>query len=160
MFFYHREMDFDLPPSLPLSGIPWERVLSPLIPQLSGTLGPYTWVPSEFQMPATELTGSSRASPITACDRSGFTVQVDVKHFSPEELMVKVTGDFIEVHGKHEQKKDGPGLVSRQFNRRYRIPEGVDVAALESAVSPEGILVICAPLLQGESSRPLPHTGP
>ncbi|KAG9341781.1 hypothetical protein JZ751_018503 [Albula glossodonta] len=94
------------------------------------------------------------------CDRSGFNVHVDVKHFCPEELMVKVTGDFVEVHGKHEQRKDGTGLVSRQFNRRYRIPEGVDVAALESAVSPEGILVISAPLLQGESSRPLSHTGP
>lgn len=39
------------------------------------------------------------------CDDSGFTVQVDVKHFNPEDLMVKVTGDFVEVQGKHEEKK-------------------------------------------------------
>ncbi|KAJ8332809.1 hypothetical protein SKAU_G00417050 [Synaphobranchus kaupii] len=150
------EMDFDMPPSLPLGGIPWERVLPPLLPRLSGTLGPYTWVPSELQIPVTENTGSGQV----ACDPSGFTVHVDVKHFCPEELTVKVSGGFVEVHGKHEQRKDGPVLVSRQFNRRYRIPEGVDVAALESAISPEGILVISAPLLQGESSRPLPHIGP
>ncbi|KAJ8378933.1 hypothetical protein AAFF_G00232980 [Aldrovandia affinis] len=148
------EMDFDLP--LPSSGIPWETVLPPLLPRLSGTLGPYTWAPSELLIPSTEHTGSAQV----ICDRSGFSVHVDVKHFSPEELMVKVTGDFVEVQGKHEQRKDGTGLVSRQFNRRYRIPEGVDVATLESAVSPEGILVISAPLLQGESSRPLSHTGP
>lgn len=41
------------------------------------------------------------------CDDSGFTVQVDVKHFKPEDLMVKVIGDFVEVQGKHEEKKVG-----------------------------------------------------
>jgi len=41
------------------------------------------------------------------CDDSGFTVQVDVKHFKPEDLLVKVVGDFVEVQGKHEEKKVG-----------------------------------------------------
>lgn len=41
------------------------------------------------------------------CDDSGFTVQVDVKHFYPEDLLVKVIGDFVEVQGKHEEKKVG-----------------------------------------------------
>lgn len=41
------------------------------------------------------------------CDDSGFTVQVDVKDFNPEDLMVKVIGDFVEVQGKHEEKKVG-----------------------------------------------------
>lgn len=39
------------------------------------------------------------------CDHSGFTVQVDVKLFNPEDLLVKVIGDFVEVQGKHEEKK-------------------------------------------------------
>lgn len=39
------------------------------------------------------------------CDQNGFTVQLDVKHFSPEELMVKVTGNYVVVEGKHEQRK-------------------------------------------------------
>ncbi|KAG7269051.1 hypothetical protein CRUP_003672 [Coryphaenoides rupestris] len=83
------------------------------------------------------------------CDPSGFRVHVDVKLFSPEDLMVKVTGDFVEVQGKHQEtKKDGSGTMTRQFSRRYRIPEGVDSLALESAVSPEGVLVIYAPMLQ------------
>lgn len=42
--------------------------------------------------------------------------------------------------------QDGSGLVTRQFNRRYRIPNGVDIMALESAMSPEGMLIISAPL--------------
>lgn len=41
------------------------------------------------------------------CDDSGFTVKVDVKEFNPEDLMVKVIGDFVEVQGKHEEKKVG-----------------------------------------------------
>lgn len=112
------------------------------------------------------------------CDDSGFTVKVDVKDFSPKDLMVKVTGDFVEVQGKHEEKKvgipgrvvyllycfssamniflshqkDGPGFTTRQFSRRYRIPKGVHTMALESAVSPDGILIISAPMLQNETS--------
>ena len=39
------------------------------------------------------------------CDHNGFMVQVDVKLFNPEELMVRVTGHFVEVQGKHEEKK-------------------------------------------------------
>lgn len=41
------------------------------------------------------------------CDESGFVVQVDVKDFNPEDLMVKVVGDFVEVQGKHEERKVG-----------------------------------------------------
>ncbi|XP_071398916.1 heat shock protein beta-6 isoform X2 [Centroberyx affinis] len=145
-------MDFILPPTLPASGIPWEKVLPPLIPQLNGTYGQYNWSP-KLLISETDHTGSAKVN----CDHSGFTVQVDVKLFNPEDLMVKVTGDFVEVQGKHEEKKDGPGLVTRQFNRRYRIPDGVDTLSLESAVSPDGILFISAPMLQTESSRSLTH---
>ncbi|KAM9852322.1 heat shock protein beta-6 [Aulostomus maculatus] len=137
-------MDFILPTSLPVGGIPWEKVLPPLIPRLNGAYGQYNWS-QNLLIPETDNTSSAEVS----CDDSGFTVQVDVKHFYPEDLLVKVIGDFVEVQGKHEEKKrDGPGLTTRQFNRRFRIPKGVDTMALESAVSPDGILIISAPLLQ------------
>ncbi|XP_059929873.1 alpha-crystallin B chain-like [Gadus macrocephalus] len=78
----------------------------------------------------------SRQGTQVNCDPSGFTVHVDVKLFSPEDLLVKVSGDFVEVQGKHEEKKkDGSGTMTRQFSRRYRI-------------SPEGILIIFAPMLR------------
>ncbi|XP_016417746.1 alpha-crystallin A chain-like [Sinocyclocheilus rhinocerous] len=149
-------MDFDLPPSLPVSSIPWERVLPPLFPRCTGTIGPYSWTPTELLIPVSEHTGAAQVT----CDHNGFTVQVDVKHFSPEDLLVKVVGDYVVVEGKHEQKKDGSGLVTRQFNRRYRIPNGVDIMALESAISTEGMLVISAPLTQGDNSRLLNHSRP
>ena len=44
------------------------------------------------------------------CDEMGFTVKVDVKDFNPGDLTVKVIGEFVEVQGKHEEKKVGiPG---------------------------------------------------
>ncbi|XP_037309768.1 heat shock protein beta-6 isoform X1 [Pungitius pungitius] len=142
-------MDFVLPTTLPAGGIPWQKVLPPLIPRLNGTYGQYNWSPS-LLIPETDHTSSAEVN----CDDSGFTVQVDVKHFKPEDLMVKVIGDFVEVQGKHEEKKkDGPGVTTRQFNRRYRIPKGVDTMALESAVSPDGILFISAPMLKTEHCR-------
>ncbi|XP_033497110.1 heat shock protein beta-6 isoform X1 [Epinephelus lanceolatus] len=144
-------MDFILPPTLPAVGIPWEKVLPPLIPRLNGTYGQHNWSP-KLLLPETDNTSSAEVN----CDDSGFTVQVDVKHFNPEDLMVKVIGDFVEVQGKHEEKKkDGPGVTTRQFNRRYRIPKGVDTMALESAVSPDGILIISAPMLHTHDSRTL-----
>uniref|UniRef100_A0A7N4PR38 Heat shock protein family B (small) member 6 n=1 Tax=Sarcophilus harrisii TaxID=9305 RepID=A0A7N4PR38_SARHA len=112
-----------------------------------------------------------------------FSVLLDVKHFSPEEINVKVVGEHVEVHARHEERpvcweggaeaqqgqvggsrgegggrgmshpglkggaiilQDEHGFISREFHRRYRLPEGVDPAAVTSALSPEGILSIQA----------------
>lgn len=32
-------------------------------------------------------------------------VFLDVKHFSPEELNVKVVEDYVEIHGKHSERQ-------------------------------------------------------
>ncbi|XP_061919178.1 heat shock protein beta-6 [Entelurus aequoreus] len=144
-------MDFILPHTLPVGDIQWEKILPPLFPRLNGTHGQYNWTP-KLLIPENDSSSAAEAT----CDDNGFTVQVDVKHFDPEDLLVKVTGDFIEVQGKHEEKKkDGPGLTTRQFNRRYRIPKGVDTMALESAISPDGVLIISAPLLDTDKSTSL-----
>ncbi|XP_053124731.1 heat shock protein beta-6 isoform X2 [Hemicordylus capensis] len=78
-------------------------------------------------------------------DKDKFSVLLDVKHFSPDELSVKVVGDHIEVHAKHEERPDEHGYISREFHRRYMIPKGVDPAAITSALSPDGVLSITAP---------------
>ncbi|XP_034030971.1 heat shock protein beta-6 [Thalassophryne amazonica] len=140
-------MDFILPHTLPASGIEWEKVLPPLIPQLNRTYGHDDWSPKLLGS-ETDHTSSAEVN----SDDGRFTVQVDVKLFNPDELLVKVKGEFVEVQGKHEEKKkDGSGLTTRQFNRRYRIPKGVDTHALESAVSPDGVLIISAPMQQSIS---------
>lgn len=51
-------MDFILPPTLPADGIPWEKVLPPLIPRLSGTHGQYNWSP-KLLMPEADNTSAA-----------------------------------------------------------------------------------------------------
>lgn len=54
-------MDFILPPTIPASGIPWDKVLPPLIPRLNGTFGPYSFMPELF-IPETDHTGSAQVN--------------------------------------------------------------------------------------------------
>ncbi|XP_015264062.1 PREDICTED: heat shock protein beta-6 [Gekko japonicus] len=91
-------------------------------------------------------------------DKDKFSVHLDVKHFSPEELSVKVVGDHIKVHAKHEERPDEHGYISREFHRRYMIPKGVDLGSVTSALSPDGVLSITAPVAQG--ALPQEHTIP
>ena len=38
-------------------------------------------------------------------DKDRFVINLDVKHFSPEELSVKVNDEYVEIHGKHEERQ-------------------------------------------------------
>ncbi|XP_075460535.1 alpha-crystallin B chain [Ascaphus truei] len=78
-------------------------------------------------------------------EKDKFSVNLDVKHFSPEELKVKVLGDLIEIHGKHEERQDEHGYISRDFHRRYKIPMDVDPICITSSLSPDGVLTVTGP---------------
>nr|XP_056716217.1 alpha-crystallin B chain isoform X2 [Euleptes europaea] len=78
-------------------------------------------------------------------DKDKFYVNIDVKHFSPEELKVKVLGDVIEIHGKHEERQDEQGFVAREFNRKYKIPTDVDPLSITSSLSSDGVLTVNGP---------------
>lgn len=53
-------------------------------------------------------------------DRDKFTIMLDVKHFSPEDLSVKIIDDFVEIHGKHSERQvsgsDGDGGVTGELS--------------------------------------------
>ncbi|XP_063167211.1 alpha-crystallin B chain [Candoia aspera] len=101
-------------------------------------------------------------------DNHKFSVNLDVKHFSPEELTVKVCGDVIEVQGKHKERQDDHGFVAREFNRKYRIPADVDPLTITSSLSSDGVLSVngprqpkeapehCIPVTREEKSALLP----
>lgn len=55
-------------------------------------------------------------------DNEKFEVILDVQQFLPEEINVKIVDKFVVVEGKHEEKQDEHGFVSRQFSRRYNLP--------------------------------------
>lgn len=87
-------------------------------------------------------------------------VTLDVRQFKPEEVEVKVVGKYIVVKGNHEEKLDESGLVSRQFVRRYAIPDTVDVEQIKSTISSDGVLMIQAPLKeQPERKIEIEQTG-
>lgn len=75
-----------------------------------------------------------------------------MQQFKPEEILVKVVDDFIVVHAKHEERSDQHGFISREFTRRYRIPESVDASAIASKLSSDGVLSIQAPKKTPEGS--------
>lgn len=79
-------------------------------------------------------------------EKDRFVICVDVKHFSPEEISVNVSGDFITIHAKHEERQDDHGFVAREFLRRYKLPEGVaSRGVFTSSLSWDGVLTVSAP---------------
>ncbi|KAI5615579.1 heat shock protein beta-1, partial [Silurus asotus] len=78
--------------------------------------------------------------------QDGWKVSLDVNHFSPEELSVKTKDGVVEIIGKHEERKDEHGFISRSFTRKYTLPPGADAEKITSSLSPEGVLTVEAPL--------------
>ena len=56
-------------------------------------------------------------------DSNVFEVKIDVQHYSPEELNVTLQENKLTITGKHEQKQDEHGYISRQFHREFDVPE-------------------------------------
>ncbi|XP_067001757.2 protein lethal(2)essential for life [Anabrus simplex] len=94
-------------------------------------------------------------------DKDAFRVNLDVRQFKPEEIVVKTVGNSVLVEGKHEERPDEHGFVSRQFQRRYILPKDVDPNTVASKLSSDGILTIEAPrkaLSQPKGERVIPIT--
>ncbi|XP_063390016.1 protein lethal(2)essential for life-like [Cydia fagiglandana] len=131
---------------------------------LSATVGPL--MSREYYRPWRQLATAARdlGSSIKA-DKDKFQINLDVQHFSPEEISVKTTDGYIVIEGKHEEKKDQHGYISRQFKRRYALPEGCTPETVESRLSSDGVLSVTAPRvvppeIQGERKVPIAQTGP
>lgn len=92
-----------------------------------------------------------------------FVVSVDVQHFAPEDISVKVVDNFLEVEAKHDERPDNHGFIYRYFKRRYPFPEGYNTESIVSKLSSDGVLTVRAPKVQNEQRErviPIIHTGP
>ncbi|XP_065089953.1 protein lethal(2)essential for life-like [Ochlerotatus camptorhynchus] len=76
-----------------------------------------------------------------------FEINLDVQQFTPEEISVQATDQYITIEAKHEEKQDEHGHISRHFVRRYVLPSGYDSDQIVSSLSSNGILTITAPKL-------------
>lgn len=83
-------------------------------------------------------------------DEKGFEVSLDTHHFRPDELKVNVHDNVLSVEAKHEEKSDDgiSRFVSRQFVRKYTLPEGCQPEQVCSNLSSDGVLLITAPKKQ------------
>lgn len=96
-------------------------------------------------------------------DKDKFQVNLDVQHFAPDEISVKTVDGYVVVEGKHEEKRDEHGFISRQFKRRYALPEDCNPETVESRLSSDGVLTVVAPKesgQKGERAVPITQTGP
>ncbi|XP_021943116.1 heat shock protein 67B1 [Folsomia candida] len=72
-----------------------------------------------------------------------YQVMLEVTNFTPSELSVKLANDkTVIVEGKHGERPDMDGFVSREFTRKYNLPESVDPSSVECYLSKDGVLVI------------------
>lgn len=74
-----------------------------------------------------------------------FQVNLDCSHFKPEEINVKVVDNSLVVDAKHEERSDEHGYISRQFTRRYVLPDNIEMEKMQSKLGVDGVLSICAP---------------
>ena len=72
-------------------------------------------------------------------------VFVEVENFTPEELVVKTVDHYVVVEGKHEEKKEPHGFISRQFTRKYLLPIDCKPENVSCNLSADGILLISVP---------------
>ncbi|KAJ0174044.1 hypothetical protein K1T71_010190 [Dendrolimus kikuchii] len=73
-----------------------------------------------------------------------FKISLDVQHFRPEEISVKVSDKEIIIEGMHEERQDEHGFVSRQFKRRYVLPKDFSSDNVVSSLSSDGVLTVIA----------------
>ncbi|CAK9826432.1 Protein lethal(2)essential for life [Anthophora retusa] len=122
--------------------------------------------PMMYYRPWNELLRKSEGGGTSTvkADKDKFQVILDVQQFKPDEINVKVVDKCVIVEGKHEEKQDEHGWISRQFTRRYIIPEQCDIEQVTSTLSSDGMLSITAPRKdqpkeQSEKKIPIEQTG-
>jgi len=74
-----------------------------------------------------------------------FQVKLEVAEYQPDELVVKITDNWISIEGKHEIKEENK-FSSRQFSKKFTIPTGVEPENITSTLSNAGVLTISAPI--------------
>ncbi|GIY74419.1 protein lethal(2)essential for life [Caerostris extrusa] len=82
---------------------------------------------------------------VSGKDNRSFQVMLNATHFLREEIEVKTVENFIVIHGKHKELADEHGFVSREFTRRYQVPDDVDPKTVISSLSKDGVLTVKAP---------------
>merc|ERR1712107_649151 len=79
-------------------------------------------------------------------EKDKMEVTLDTSGYKPDELKVEIKGGELCVEGKHEERsQSGEVMVSRQFSRRFGMPQNVKKEDIVSNLSQDGVMVITMP---------------
>jgi len=123
---------------------------------LAGAFDPYAYQywdldqKRDFIAPARNL-GNAQ---VQLSDRL-YRVKMDVRQFSPEEVVVRTENGELVVEGQHEIKDDyglesesGDSFTARSFVRRFILPEMCKERELHAEIGTDGILTVKIPRVQ------------
>jgi len=99
----------------------------------------------------------SRTLPIETSEMSDkYTINVDMTGFRPDDIKVSVKDRVLTIRAKMEAKADDGSHLSQQVERQYTLPDSVDMEALRSALSSDGVLTIQAPQALPDPPKDIP----
>ncbi|KAI6241660.1 Heat shock protein Hsp-12.2 [Aphelenchoides fujianensis] len=100
----------------------------------------HNWSADQFDWPLQHNDG------VVSVQNSGdkWSVGLDVQHFTPNEIEVKVAENRLLINCRHESRNDQHGTVSREVHRAYHLPDDVDTSSLKSHLTARGVLQITA----------------
>ncbi|KAH6923557.1 hypothetical protein HPB50_002196 [Hyalomma asiaticum] len=78
-------------------------------------------------------------------DSERFCLRLDVGHFDCDDLEVKTVDNQVVIHGKHGERTDELGVISREFTRKCTLPKDVQPEAVKCSITSDGFLIIEAP---------------
>lgn len=87
-------------------------------------------------------------------DSDRFCLRLDVGHFDADDLEVKTVDNLVIIHGKHGDRTDELGVISREFTRKCTLPKDVLPETVKCSITSDGFLIVEAPK---KSERPTGH---
>uniref|UniRef100_A0A2R5L920 Putative heat shock hsp20 protein n=1 Tax=Ornithodoros turicata TaxID=34597 RepID=A0A2R5L920_9ACAR len=84
-------------------------------------------------------------------DPDRFCLRLDVEQFAPDDIEVKTVDNYVIIHGRHGERADDIGMISREFTRKCLLPKDVQPESVKCSLTTDGYLVVEAPK---KSDRP------
>ncbi|GBP81299.1 Protein lethal(2)essential for life [Eumeta japonica] len=107
----------------------------------------YLWPWSQLFKAAAALDGEDALEePQIYTDPEKFEISLNVRHFKPDELRVRVKNRYIIVEGKHkESNEDHKHFITNHFVQRFALPAGSKSEEVTAVLKANGVLSVSAP---------------